>query len=83
MVKNFLVDGVKVSMIDVSDISENEPKNYVDYVRENAKVPSGYRLNKIIVSANPDGTVTLNWELAGAKFERIRRITGRDARKVA
>ena len=65
MVDRRVFDGVDVVFIGLDDISEAEPQHYVDYVRERTKEP----LKK-------DGTVNLNYELQGPKFERIRRITG-------
>ena len=72
-------DGVEVVFIGLDDISDAEPQHYVDYVRERTTEP----LKKIKVVGCADGTVNLNYELQGPKFERIRRITGRDARKAA
>ena len=72
-------DGVEVVFVGLDDISDAEPQHYVDYVRERTTEP----LKKIKVVGCADGKVDLNYELQGPKFERIRRITGRDARKVA
>ena len=72
MVDRRVFDGVDVVFIGLDDISEAEPQHYVDYVRERTKEP----LKKIEVVGCADGTVNLNYELQGPKFERIRRITG-------
>ena len=65
-------DGVEVKFIGLDDVTENEPQNYVDYVRARTTDP----LKSIEVIACADGKVDLNYTLQGEKFERIRRITG-------
>jgi len=70
MVSTF--DGVEVSFIGINDVTENEPKNYVEYVRAQTSDP----IKSIQVVQCDDGMVDVNYELQGEKFERIRRITG-------
>ena len=65
-------DGVEVTFVGIDDVTENEPKNYVEYVRERVDYP----VKSIKVVACDDGMIDLNYELQGEKFERIRRITG-------
>ena len=77
MVKVF--DGIEVKFVNIDDVTDDEPKNYVEYVRNRTTDP----IKSIEVVQCDDGMVDVNYELQSEKFERIRRITGRDARKVA
>ena len=70
MVSTF--DGVEVSFVGINDITENEPKHYVEYVRAKTNDP----IKSIRVVQCDDGMVDFNYELQGERFERIRRITG-------
>ena len=65
-------DGVEVKFVGIEDITEDEPKNYVNYVRERVSDP----VKSITITQCDDGLVDVNYELQGEKFERIRRITG-------
>ena len=65
-------DGVEVSFVGINDVTENEPQNYVEYVRAQTNDP----IKSIKVVQCDDGMVDVNYELQGEKFERIRRITG-------
>ncbi len=65
-------DGVELTFVGFDDVGDNEPKNYVDYVRTNTCDP----VSAIEVVLCQDGMVDLNYRLQGEKFERIRRITG-------
>lgn len=66
------IDGVEVKVIGLENFTEDEAKNYVDYVRERTNDP----LKSIEVKMCDDGKVDVNYKLQGEKFERIRRITG-------
>lgn len=68
------IDGVEVTVENLPDATEDELKNYVDYVRQRIKK----RLISLTVkpSENDNGSVILLWTAPGEKFERIRRITG-------
>lgn len=66
------VDGVEVKVINLENFTEEEAKNYVDYVRERTTDP----LKSIEVKMCDDGKVDVNYTTQGEKFERIRRITG-------
>ena len=66
------VDGVKVTSVGLENFTEEEAKNYVDYVREHVENP----LKTLEVKMCDDGKVDLNYKTQGEKFERIRRITG-------
>ena len=77
MIKVF--DGIEVKFVNIDDVTDDEPKNYVEYVRNRTTDP----IKSIEVVQCDDGMVDVNYELQSEKFERIRRITGRDARKVA
>ena len=70
MTKTF--DGIEVHFVGIDDITEEEPKNYVEYVRARTTDP----IKSIKVVQCDDGMVDVNYELRGEKFERIRRITG-------
>ena len=67
-----LVDGVQVTSIGLENVSEEEAKSYVDYVRERVDNP----LTVLEIKMCDDGKVDLNYKTQGEKFERIRRITG-------
>ena len=67
-----LVDGVQVTSVGLENFTEQEAKNYVDYVRERVENP----LKTLEVKMCDDGKVDLNYKTQGEKFERIRRITG-------
>ena len=69
---NFIIDGVKVETLAVDDITRAEAEKYVAYVQERVSEP----IRAIRVIGLPDGTINLDYELQGPKFERIRRITG-------
>lgn len=66
------VDGVKIVSIGLDDLTEEEAKNYVDYVRERVENP----IQILEVKLCDDGKIDLNYKTQGEKFERIRRITG-------
>ena len=66
------IDGVEVQVIGLENFTEEEAKNYVDYVRERTSDP----IKSIEVKLCDDGKVDVNYKLQGEKFERIRRITG-------
>lgn len=65
-------DGVEVKFVGINDVTEDEPKNYVDYVRERVSDP----VKAITITQCDDGLVDVDYTLQGEKFERIRRITG-------
>lgn len=67
-----LVDGVEVKVVGLDDFTEEEAKNYVNYVRERVSDP----VKSIEVKKCDDGKVDVDYKLQGEKFERIRRITG-------
>ena len=67
-----VVDNVEVTFIGIDDVTEDEPQNYIDYVRAKTKDP----IKSIKVIQCDDGMVDVNYELQSEKFERIRRITG-------
>ena len=68
------VDGIAVKFNWIDDATEEEARNYVNYVCEHVAAPE--YLKSITVSPTADGLVDVNYELQGPKFERIRRITG-------
>ena len=72
MFKECYIDGVHVTLIGLDNVTADEPKHYVEYVKQRVKE----RLRRIEVTACSDGSVDVSYELQGPKFERIRRITG-------
>ena len=66
------VDGVEVKVVNLKDFTEEEAKNYIDYVRERTTDP----LKSIEIKMCDDGKVDVDYTTQGEKFERIRRITG-------
>ena len=72
METTYTIEGVKVTLIGLDNVTPDEPKHYVDYVKQRINV----KLYSVEVIALPDGSVDINYEARGPKFERIRRITG-------
>ena len=72
MHEEFIIDGVKIEVIGVANLDREEVRRYIDFVIMRVYHP----LKALTIIANPDGSVDLNYELRGPKFERIRRITG-------
>lgn len=66
------VDGVEIIAVNLENFTEDEAKNYVDYVRERTSDP----VKSISVTMCDDGKVDVDYKTQGEKFERIRRITG-------
>ena len=67
-----MVDGIEVTFVGIPDVTEDEPQNYIDYVRARTSDP----IKSIEIVQCDDGMVDVNYTLQGEKFERIRRITG-------
>ncbi len=67
-----VVDGVKINVVGLDDLTAEEAQKYVDYVKERVDNP----LKSIDIKLCDDGKLDLNYTLQGEKFERIRRITG-------
>lgn len=70
----FHIGDVRVAFIGIRDATEQEAKNYIDYVQSHKN--SCDVISSITVTACDDGMVDVDYELHGEKFERIRRITG-------
>ena len=69
----FNIDGVDV-ISNIDDLTEEEVRNYVDYVSKNAHCPD--TLKQVVATLADDGKVDVDYVFNGPKFERIRRITG-------
>lgn len=67
-----VVDGVRINVVGLDDLTAEEAQKYVDYVKERVDDP----LKSIDIKLCDDGKLDLNYTLQGEKFERIRRITG-------
>ena len=67
------IDGIAVAAIGIPDMDETEARKYVDYVLGKVSDP----VSRIAIRPAPGGDVELVYEYRTAKFERIRRITGR------
>ena len=78
----FEISGIVVSFIGIDDATEQEAKNYIEFVKENIFMLAQDKITSIIVSANgydiSNGCdmVDVSYQIQGPKFERIRRITG-------
>ncbi len=70
MSTKFQIDGVNV--ISNFEMAEREAQNYVDFVRSKIQTP----LVEVEVRLCNDGKVDLKYLARGARFERLRRITG-------
>ena len=66
-------DGVNV--ISNFQITEQEARNYIEFVLANVKIKNT-PLVEITVKLCSDGKVDLGYLFKGARFERIRRVTG-------
>ena len=69
-----LIDGVEVTAVGLENFTAQEAQNYVDYVRAQVETP----LKSVKVSMCDDGKVDVSYLAKGEKFERIRRITGKE-----
>ena len=69
-----IVDGVKVNFSGIDDYTREEAANYLAYVKERTSMP----VKSINVKACEDGMVDVSYTARGEKFERIRRITGKN-----
>lgn len=67
-----VVNGVKVNVNGIEDITENEIVNYINYVNESSKE----KVSSLTISDAGNGEVSLDYKTQPVKFERIRRITG-------
>mgnify|MGYP001163084444 FL=1 len=67
-----VVNGIDVKVNGLSDVSEQEIVNYIDYVEQQ----TNEKVSSLQLSAAQDGQVDIQYELQPQKFERIRRITG-------
>ena len=69
----YRVDGVKVTST-LEDLTEDEVRKYIRYVKENAECTDPLEEIKIVLC--DDGKIDVDCIFHGEKFERIRRITG-------
>ena len=69
-----LVHGVEVTVIGLPDMTEDEIRRYIGYVRK--RLAGEERLSMLTIADAGCGQVELGYEMKGPKFERIRRITG-------
>ena len=76
-----VVDEVKVNIIGCENMEDDEIREYTKLLRAKDNIALVREYNIIVAD---DGTVTIDpIDCEIVKFERIRRITGRDACKVA
>lgn len=75
-----MINGVRVNL--AVDLPADDLTVLVNKVKKAQADTHGYRITDITVRAAADGGWDVDYD-AKAPFERIRRITGRDARKVA
>ena len=69
-----LIDNVEVVVKGYDDFSLDELKNYVAFVKKNV----AGNVTAVTVKNSDDGFVDLNYTVNNPKFERIRRITGKE-----
>lgn len=73
--KEAVVDGVRVTVHQLPDVTVNEVKNYLELLAKN--VPEGSHLTSLsIAKTGNDDHVALDYTLQNPPMERIRRITG-------
>ena len=68
----WVIDGITVTVIDISDMTEKEARRYIDYVLERVPDPVAW----IDIQPAKNDRMELRYECRTVKFERIRRITG-------
>ena len=66
------VDGVEIKADGLTDITEEEIRQYITYVQEE----TGEKPHKLTITPAEGGYVNLDYTIHGPRFERIRRITG-------
>ena len=66
-----LLDGVRVTVNNAPDMTEGEISRYIAFLRKRLEA----HLVSLAISLS-EGKVRLDYKVRGAKFERIRRITG-------
>lgn len=66
-----LLDGVRVTVNNAPDMTEGEISRYIAFLRKRLAA----HLVSLAISLS-EGKVRLDYKVRGAKFERIRRITG-------
>ena len=72
------VGNIPVSFKWIDDATDQEAANYVKYVKDRVDG----EIKSIEVIGLDDGKIDLNYQIKTTPFERIRRITGRDAGQV-
>ena len=73
----FTVDGVIINT-DI-DVSKDEARKYIQYVDEHASFNRDtHFIWRIDIKLCADGKIDVKYSLNGQKFERIRRITGKE-----
>lgn len=70
-----MVEGIRITARGF-EFADGEAKKYIDYVKEHSEKPNDEKLTEVIVTMCDDGKVDVDYKFEGAKFERIRRITG-------
>lgn len=72
MKDNMVINGVKVVINGLSDVTEKEILSYIDMLEKE----TDDTLSSLTISPAENGSVALDYVLQPVKFERIRRITG-------
>ena len=76
-----VVDDVKVHVVGANDMEDDEIREYTKIIKSKENIEA---VREYSITVFEDGHVTLDpIDVDVVKFERIRRITGRDASKVA
>lgn len=68
------IDGVKIVVDGVPDVTYDEARAYIQIVKQD--VSQKDRLAQITISTKGEGEVQLDYTIMPEKFQRIRRITG-------
>lgn len=69
---DMVVNDIDVKIEGLSNVSEHEVENYINYVEDQTKE----KISSLHLSAAADGNVNIDYVLQPHQFERIRRITG-------
>ena len=68
----FEISGTIVSFVGINDATEQEAKNYIEYIKQKVKLKPQEKVAFITIVDNDDGSIDLDYQLQGPKFERIR-----------
>ena len=72
--KKAVIDGVRIEVEGLRDVTVNEAKNYMEYIGKD--LAEGRRLSTLTIRKHGEDDVALDYLVKAQPMERIRRITG-------